>query len=244
MLVTGQSQLNQLISAEVINDAFYNHIYDISRSQPCKHVLEIGSSGGGGSTGAFVKGLRENPARPNLYCMEVSQRRFEKLKEVYRDDTFVKCYNFSSVSVSRFPSRREVEDFYNSVPTNLNKFPLKEVLRWLHQDIGYLKDWPAANIDGILRIKEECKITEFDVVLIDGSEFTGSAEMDVIYGASIMMLDDINGFKNHSNYLRLKHDSNYSLFIEDWKLRNGYAIFKRKNSLMSQRPRGKSNILR
>jgi hypothetical protein len=228
VLVTGQSPLNQLISAEIINDTFYNHIYDMSRLQPCNHVLEIGSSGGEGSTSAFVKGLRENPARPNLYCMEVSRRRFDKLKEVYRDDSFVKCYNFSSVSVAHFPSKSEVEHFYNTLPTNLNKFALKEVLRWLDQDIGYLKDSPAANVDGILRIKEEHKITQFDIVLIDGSEFTGSAEMDAIYGASIVMLDDINGFKNHSNYLRLKKDSNYGLFVEDWNLRNGYAIFKRK----------------
>ncbi|MBW2169777.1 MAG: tetratricopeptide repeat protein, partial [Deltaproteobacteria bacterium] len=64
-------------------------------------------------------------------------------------------------------------------------------------------------------------------VLIDGSEFTGKAELDEVYGAKIIMLDDINGYKNYHNYQRLVADKTYELIAENWQVRNGYAAFRR-----------------
>ena len=65
------------------------------------------------------------------------------------------------------------------------------------------------------------------MVLIDGSEFTGKAEMNQVYGARWILLDDICVFKNFENYNRLKNDANYTLYRENLHVRNGYAIFKR-----------------
>ena len=94
------------------------------------------------------------------------------------------------------------------------------------QDIDYVR-CTGVNEDGIERIKREHDIDCFDMVLIDGSEFTGKYELDKVYGARFILLDDINGFKNYDNYQRLVADQTYQLIAENWKVRNGYAVFKR-----------------
>ena len=65
------------------------------------------------------------------------------------------------------------------------------------------------------------------MVLIDGSEFTGKPELDLVYGAKFILLDDIRAYKNYHNYKRLLNDKNYKLIEEQPFLRNGYAIFSK-----------------
>jgi hypothetical protein len=135
---TEKSQLDFLISPEIKNDELYYLIEGITSSANIKNILEIGSSSGGGSTEAFVKGIQKNPHKPSLYCMEVSQVRFNQLQQTYAYTDFVKCYNLSSIAVEDFPKKEDVIAFYNNNVTGLNNYPLEEVLRWLEQDIDYI----------------------------------------------------------------------------------------------------------
>jgi glycosyltransferase involved in cell wall biosynthesis len=221
------SELNSLIPAEIKNDEFYYAIQKISQEEEIKTALEIGSSSGEGSTEAFVTGLRENPNKPILFCMEVSTTRFTELKNKYENNSFVKCYNISSVSIKKFPDEREVIEFYNNTQTNLNFYPSEQVIAWLRQDVEYLNNSGVSD-EGIQKIKQENKIAFFDLVLIDGSEFTGSAELDEVYGAKYICLDDIHTFKNYQNFNRLLSDPDYILIISNRNIRNGYAIFQLK----------------
>lgn len=220
------SELNQLIPPEIKHDEFYAAIQKIARQENIKTVLEIGSSSGGGSTEAFVTGLRANLHQPQLFCMEVSKPRFAELQKTYANDAFVHCYNVSSVGLDAFPSEDEVAEFYHTTPTNLNYYPLERIISWLHQDIAYVKD-SGVEGSGIEKIKQENNIDFFDVVLIDGSEFTGCAELDQVYGAKFILLDDINAFKNYHNHQKLLADKGYILIAENKKTRNGYSIFKK-----------------
>lgn len=219
------SELNQLIPPEIKNDEFYAAIQKLAREEDIKTVLEIGSSSGGGSTEAFVTGLRDNPNKPTLFCMEVSKTRFAELTKNYENDSFVKCYNVSSVSLKQFPNENEIIEFYNTTQTNLNFYPLERILGWLKQDIDYVKN--SGDPNGIIKIKQENNIDFFDLVLIDGSEFTGNAELEDVYGAKFICLDDINTFKNYNNHQKLLADNNYTLIAQNTLLRNGYSIFKR-----------------
>ena len=99
-------------------------------------------------------------------------------------------------------------------------------MNWLDQDIDYIK-LSNVNQNGIEFIKEQNNIDFFDVVLIDGSEFTGEAEFQKIYGATYILLDDICAYKNFFNYKSLLKDKNYRLIGRDLKLRNGWAAFKK-----------------
>ena len=220
-----KSALEEIIPAEIKDDEFYHAIRNLAETENLRSVLEIGSSSGAGSTEAFVSGLKLNSNNSTLYCMEVSRARFAELQKRYAKDGFVKCYNVSSVSLQQFPSENEISDFYRTVSTALNNYPLAMVLGWLQQDMEYVET-SGVPADGIQRIKRENNIETFDLVLIDGSEFTGSAELEEVYGARIIILDDVNAYKNYFNYRRLKFDSNYVLVAENWSLRNGYAIFR------------------
>lgn len=225
------TELDNIIAPEIKNDKLYHTITNLVSQRKLSTVLEIGSSSGGGSTEAFVRGLALNPNAPKLYCMEISTARFNKLKETYASYSFVNCYNVSSVPAESFPSDAEVTKFYTAHPTALNAYPLERVLGWLHQDIDYVKN-SGVPTQGIALIKQQNKIERFDAVLIDGSEFSGKAELDAVYGADLILLDDVNAFKNFENYQRLKSDPAYRLIEEDWSLRNGYAIFERRANSM------------
>ena len=219
------SQLNQIIPAEIKDDPFYFAILRLARTAKVRHVLEIGSSSGEGSTEAFVRGLRENPNRPTLYCMEVSTARFEALRARYAADAFVKPYHASSVPPEAFPDEAEVSRFYHAHLAG--RFaPLPEVLKWLRQDLAYVRD-AGVPTDGIRRVKRENGIEQFDLVLIDGSEFTGKAELAEVYGARLILLDDINSYKNFETFQRLAGDPAYRLREVNRAVRGGYAIFER-----------------
>lgn len=219
--------LDYIIPPEVKNDSFYKIIYELASSEKVNHILEIGSSSGEGSTEAFVLGIRKNNHKPNLYCMEISKPRFKKLKEHYHKDSFVHCFNLSSVSSDLFPDFNEVESFMSLQKGPLNHYGVETVKTWYKQDIDYLKN-NKLNSTGIEAIKTQFNISKFDIVLIDGSEFTGKAEMDLVYGAKYVLLDDILTFKNFHNCCRLENDPNYVLLEKNETTRNGYAVFKLK----------------
>lgn len=224
-----ESALERIIPPEIKNDRFYEAIYRLAQKENITTILEIGSSSGEGSTEAFVLGISKNPHHPTLFCMELSKTRFFALRQRYAHLPCVRCYHVSSVPLNAFPSESEVILFYNTVPNNnLRAYGCDNVIDWLRQDIEYVK---AADVPtrGIELIKTENNIEYFDMVLIDGSEFTGMAEYQLVYGARFILLDDILTFKNHTNYMKLLNDPKYELLEEDKQLRNGYAIFKLKN---------------
>ena len=221
------SDYDHTIPAEIKNDEFYDLISSIASAAPVTTMLEIGSSNGEGSTSAFVQGIKQNPGRPTLYCMEVSQPRYKELTRRFAGEPQVRCYNVTSVPLDRFPTNAEITDFYRTGDSGLNRIPLKEVLRWLEQDRRYLSRMgPSRN--GIRMIKDENGIDSFGMVLIDGSEFSGRAELDEVYGADYLLLDDIGTYKNFHNYRRLAEDPAYELVAANKHLRNGYAAFERK----------------
>lgn len=221
------SELDRIIPPKIFNDELYHTILTLSAEAPLHHILEIGSSSGGGSTEAFVQGIMQNPSQPSLYCIEVSCTRFEALQARYAENQQVICLRASSVGLEQFPAEKELELFYRFIPTALNNYPLEMVLGWLRQDIDYIHQTDIPQ-NGIARIKQEHGITNFDMVLIDGSEFLGKAELDEIYGADIIILDDINGFKNYHNHQRLLADPAYELISQNLLLRNGFSVFRKK----------------
>lgn len=221
-----QSGLDLLIPGEIKNDALSTVLYNLAKKKKVFTILEIGSSAGEGSTESLVKGIMENTNQPKLFCIEVSKARCAALKERYRYCSQIYCYNVSSVPVESFPSKQEIESFLKENNSVLNQYPVNTVLDWLQQDIDYLKASELPQ-NGIQLIKQENNITVFDVVLIDGSEFTGLADLNEVYGAEYIVLDDILAFKNWYSFKRLRQDPNYRLICSQPKLRHGFAAFQK-----------------
>lgn len=219
------SELDHLIPPEIKGDAFAEAIEEVASTVGVGEILEIGSSAGDGSTEAWVRGAMRNPVRPRLHCVEVSIERYGALAERWSEHSFVCCHNVSSIPLERFPSAEDVGRFYREVPSRLREFELETVLGWLRQDMEYLREHGLSS-SGIREIKEQHGIDVFDAVLIDGSEFTGRAELDEVYGARFLLLDDTQTFKNWDNALRLEADPAYRLIRSDPATRNGFAVFE------------------
>lgn len=221
--------IEQIIQPEILNDEFHATLKKYASRHDLKTFLEIGSSSGGGSTDAFVTGIkhRHDASEVRLFCMEVSRTRFKALANHYAGEDFVRCHNISSVSANELPSNEEVINFYNSTKTTLNNYPIGTVLDWLRQDIEYIKQ-SGSDVNGINLIKQANHIHNFDMVLIDGSEFTGERELYHTSGAKVIALDDVNAFKCWNAYQILLHTTHYELKEHNFSLRNGYAIFEKK----------------
>lgn len=220
------SELDHVIAPEVKDDRLYAAIVRVASTPGVRQMLEIGSSSGAGSTEAFVAGALANPDLPLLHCIEVSAARHAALSKRYAGQSFVRCYQVSSVGLDGFAAAADVEQFYRTVDSKSRASSLKEILGWLEQDVQYVST-RGVSTGGIRMIKEQHGIDRFDAVLIDGSEFTGKAELEEVYGARFVLLDDICVFKNHANFRALSSDRTYRLVESADEPRNGYALFER-----------------
>lgn len=218
--------LDDVIAPEIKDDRLYAAIARAAATPGVRHMLEIGASSGAGSTEAFITGALANPGQPVLHCLEVSARRHEALALRHAEHSFVRCHHASSVGLDGFATRGEVERFHQEVDSKLRAFPLAQVLGWLDMDTQYVAT-RGVPVDGIRMVRRQAGVDAFDVVLIDGSEFTGAAELREVYGARFVLLDDICTYKNHGNFRTLAEDPAYRLLEHGSEPRNGYAVFER-----------------
>ena len=219
-----QSQLDMVIPPEIVDDAFSLTIKHLVAQPDVRMVLEIGSSSGAGSTASIVAAMESKPSKA-LYCIELSEPRFRKLSARYKHLPWVHCLNLPSVPLDKMPTPGDVAAFYAAHPTSpIHRSKLAEVQRWLQQDIEYLQrsEWEGTGIEVARR---SAGIDTFDLVLIDGSEFSGEAELSELYGARYVLLDDTLTYKNSANVARLSADPKYKLHVEDKSCRNGFAAF-------------------
>ncbi len=219
------SELDFLVPPEIINDSLFNILLELAARPLVKTILEIGSSSGEGSTKALYQGI-EKKKSARIFCIEVSKVRFSKLLENYKGNNRIVGINMSTVFPIEFPSEKDIQYFYMTVQSALSDFPMDRILGWLKKDIDYIQD-NQISCGAIREIKKMYKLKEFDLVLIDGSEFTGFIELKQVLGSKLIVLDDIKSFKNYHSYNHLLKSLEYKLLCEDRGLRNGFAVFER-----------------
>jgi len=219
------SNKGSYILPQIYKDEFSYMIQKILNTYTITNLLEIGSSSGEGSTSTIVKSLGKKIY--NLYLLEIDPLRNKLLKLKYKKNSMVLVLPYSSISISEYPTANEVIKFYTENSTNLNRYDIQIVLKWLKDEKIFLKSLEVRDICGIDYVKDQFGIKFFDFVLIDGSEFTGYAEFQHIIGAKFILLDDVNAFKTNKAYNQLLANSGYKLYYENLKLRNGSAIFQR-----------------
>jgi hypothetical protein len=214
--------LTDIITPEIYNDKFYHSLRQILDTYEINNILEIGASSGQGSTQCFLQ-YKENECK--LFSIEISRERFNILKLNQTPNFFP--YLGSSVNPSEYLTESEIADFHSRTKTNLNQYSLDTVLSWKEEELNYIKNNNTET--GVIdKIKTENNIINFDLVLIDGSPFTGEAELKYVFGSKIIALDDINDIKCYDIYYLILNSGYYELVMEDWNIRNGFAIFKLK----------------
>lgn len=227
------SKLDQPIAPEIRDDALAAAIRRVAALPEVRTMLEVGSSTGEGSTDAFVAGAMENPAGPpQLHCLELSRGRFARLQQRHGNRDFVHCHRTSSIRLDRFAGVEEITDFCAGFKPWLRRRSKARYMEWLEEDRRYAKE-SGVDTDGIRDVAERFAIDPFDAVLIDGSEFTGGAVLDDVYGATWILLDDVRAMKNYGTYVRLRKDPAYRMTERSWWLRNGFAVFRKTGNRAS-----------
>lgn len=177
--------------------------------------LEIGGGTGDGSTQCIgtkkLFSIENHPDRIGRHSMNLSAKGGVSVKG-------------TATLPSLWMPKYEVEEFYKNTKTNLNQYPLEQVLGWLEVCLQTAKDYSSNAIEDI---HFEHNVN-FNFVLIDGSPFSGEAELRCVRPfleeKAIIALDDVNDIKNWANYHKLKGFA--KLLWEDWSVRNGAAIFE------------------
>jgi hypothetical protein len=196
-----------------INDSFgralarYTYNLDIG--------LEIGGGTGDGSTQCIrtklLFSIENHPDRIGRHSMNLSAKGGVSV-------------NGTATLPKLWMNKNDIEEFYRTTKTNLNQYPLEQVLDW-HKEC--LETASIYSTNSIEDIHFEHNVN-FDFVLIDGSPFSGEAELRCVRPflaeKAIIALDDVNDIKNWANYQKLKGFA--KLLWEDWSVRNGAAIFQ------------------
>ena len=177
--------------------------------------LEIGGGTGDGSTQCIrtkrLFSIENHPDRIGRHSMNLSARGGVAI-------------NGTATLPKLWMNKNDIEEFYRTTHTTLNQYPLEQVLGW--HNVCLETSYPYST-NAIEDIHFEHNV-DFNFVLIDGSPFSGEAELRCVRPflaeKAIIALDDVNDIKNHANYHKLKDHA--ELLCENLMHRNGWAIFR------------------
>lgn len=220
MLMDMQNELFE----ELRSQFFYQILFQLVSSTQPRHILEIGGGEGLGSTRILSAALSTFSAPSQLYCIEADFKRAEHLRLLYPEARVLHGLSDNQVEM---PTAADVLTFYQQNATHLRRYPLDQVLSWLAEEEGVVQQLKHQT-SGLEQIKQEIEIAHFDLVLLDGGEFSGASDLALIYGAKVIILDDIMTYKNWNNHRFLKQDPNYYMLYEFENWAHGCSAFIRR----------------
>lgn len=200
-------------------DRFGRAIIQTIREHAYESVLEIGSMDGLGSTQVLIEALR-HAGDPRLVCLEIDRERFRHLSWVVRNMPWVTALRQPSISLASMTPRDFDRDVWQS-PYNHLKYERDLVETWWLETM----DQMATGEPGYLETSD----ATFDVILIDGSEFTGYDDYRLAkHRCRCLMLDDVHhAYKCARAHAELASDPSWRLHWQSPHVRNGAAIWVR-----------------
>lgn len=229
-------------------DLLYDLIVELVIEHKPKTILEIGSANGMGSTRAFIEGVTASGHECKMVCLEANIDRWKDLTVNCRFYNFIHCIHGCSSSTGTYMSEHNIEKFMkgHGYRFNIKRYSIDTVKKWRSDEIEMIEkiDTGSGNpltnqgayCDAVLIAIGKNDITEnyeefsdfvFDMVLIDGSAFTGDNDLDLCYGAKTIIMDDTMDIKCYHPMQRLLSDDNYKLIISEPNYRNGFAAFEK-----------------
>lgn len=194
---------------QVYNDSLYMEIKKYASNLNYKTFLEIGTWNGLGSTKAFSEGFTSRTDEYIFYSLECNKDKSEDAKKIYQNNNKMNILN--EVIWNEQPS-----DFYQIFPECLNNKTFK---KWNEIDILNMKQCN-------LFLKRENLPDIFDVIFLDGGEFTTYHEFQILKKrCKILILDDSNISKCKLISEEIKSNSFWEI-IKESEERNGFLIAK------------------
>ena len=196
---------------QICHDGFYNDIKSYASNTDFKTFLEIGTWNGLGSTKAFSEGFKNRDDDYIFYSLECNKDKWGDAVKLYDDN---RIHILNEVIWNEEPS-----NFYEIFPQCLTSETFKH---WNEVDIINMK-----KCDIFLNRPNLPEV--FDVLLLDGGEFTTYYEFQLLKNrCNILMLDDINVDKCKLIVEEIKNDPTWEI-IKTENIRNGYLIAKKIN---------------
>lgn len=192
------------------------YLYNIVKHPSIKNILEIGTWNGLGSTRCIVNGLLER-LEPSadfcFYSLECNTEKCSVAQKYYKDVSNVHILN--EVILNDMPA-----DIYNIFPEIVQSDQLKY---WNEIDYNNMKNKPL-----FLNRIDVPKM--FDMVLLDGGEFTTWYEyLELKDRCKILALDDTNVSKCRRIVEDLKaQPERWEILLDNTTERNGTVIAHRR----------------
>lgn len=192
---------------QICNDEFSQDIEKYASDLSNKTFLEIGTWNGLGSTMCFSNGFKKRNDDYIFYSLECNKDKSSDAAKLYEHNKKIHILN-------EVIWNEEPEDFYKIFPQCLTDETYK---KWNDVDI--------ANMKRCKLFLERTNLPDiFDVILLDGGEFTTYYEFQLLKNrCKILMLDDINVDKCKLIVQELMSDPSWKI-IKKVDIRNGYLI--------------------
>lgn len=200
-------------------DPFGQAIITVIRMAGYESVLEIGSYDGLGSTQVFIEALR-HAQNPRMVCLETSHDRHQALAANVAAFPWITALRQPSISPKSLTPRK-FNDVWES-PFNHLRYPKEMVREWWDETMRYYGE----GAPGFLETSSDT----FDVVLIDGDEFSGFDDYRLVKDrVRCIMLDDVHhAYKCARAHFELVESGEWTLVWENPNVRNGAAILVRR----------------
>jgi len=195
---------------QISNDIFSKEIEKYASNKNNKTFLEIGTWNGLGSTKAFVNGLSKRNDNYVFYSLECNSDKAKQAQELYKNYEKVKILN-------EVIWNEEPKDFYQIFPQCKTNELYK---KWNDVDIINMKRCS-------LFLERENLPDIFDILLLDGGEFTTYYEFQLLKNrCKILMLDDTKTAKCKLIVKEIKNNPQSWKIIKEENVRNGFLIAK------------------
>ena len=195
---------------QICNDSFSDQITKYASDLKYKTFLEIGTWNGLGSTRAFSDGFKNRIDDYVFYSLECNKDKCVDASQLYTDNNQIHILN--EVIWNEEPS-----DFYEIFPECLYDSTYKH---WNEVDIINMKQCN-------LFLNRPDLPSIFDVILLDGGEFTTYHEFQILKNrCKILMLDDINVSKCKLIVKEIETDPSWKIIRKE-HVRNGFLIAER-----------------
>jgi len=212
----GFESSKQAFKGQINDGDFANRINEFAKDLNNTTFLEIGTWNGLGSTKQFVDELIMRHDDYEFYSLECNSEKCNSARNLY--------VNLDKVFVLN-------EVIYNEDPKNFY-----EIFPQCQTDVMF-KKWHEVDMENMKRCKlflERDNLPEiFDVVLLDGGEFTTYFDFQELKDkCKYLLLDDINVAKCTKIVEEIKSQpEKWEIIEENITIRNGFIICKNLNNI-------------
>jgi hypothetical protein len=199
---------------QICNDDFSLYIKSLASNSNYKYYLEIGTWNGLGSTKQFIEGFLSRNDNFIFYSLECNKDKSNEAKDMYSN--LITSGEINILNEVLFQNNNEINEINKIFPQTINN---KMYKNWNDIDI---KNMEKCNL-----FLERSNLPQiFDVILLDGGEFTTYFEFHLLKNrCKFLLLDDINTDKCKLIVKEIRNNNDkWKILVENTKVRNGFMI--------------------